>query len=400
MTTRTIMWFRRDLRLGDHPALLAAGADGAEVVPVFVVDPTFAASGSPRLAFLHDCLSALDASIRETTGVDLVIRNGDPTAVIPALAEEVGAGSVVVSRDYSPYGRERDAAVKDALAGGGRRLRGVGSPYAVDPGTVRKGDGDPYSVFTPFSKVWRRTGWEQPFDEPGGDVRWVGASASGIDSEPLPPRPDPGCAVPEAGERAALGRWTEFRDERLAAYDGQRDTPSITGTSQLSPDLKWGTVHPRTLLADLDASGDGPRGHTVFSSELAWRDFYADVLFQKPHTAWENLNTKYDDIELALHGEMKPVESASRALDGEALLFGLFGDGANDIIGLVVFYFDNRNIKSGQQFFDIGNGQSDILRLLFPVGLVLFVHVMAKGRPRQVKAYRNMSRLLFLQHIP
>ncbi|MEP1123803.1 MAG: deoxyribodipyrimidine photo-lyase [Ilumatobacter sp.] len=304
MVTRTIMWFRRDLRLGDHPALLAATADGAEVVPLFVVDPTFAEAGGPRLAHLHDCLRSLDRGLRDHGSPGLLIRHGDPTHVVPELAEEVGADSVVVSRDYSPYGRSRDAAVGAALTVGGRKLRGVGSPYAVDPGRVRKGDGTPYSVFTPFSKVWRRAGWDAPHPTIGDDVRW----AAGIPSDDLDERPSPDCDLPEAGEDAALERWRAFLDvtgagdgtmrSGVQAYDDLRDLPAVGGTSRLSPDLKWGTIHPRTLLADLDASGDGERGHTVFSSELAWRDFYADVLFQKPNTAWENLNPKYDHIEI------------------------------------------------------------------------------------------------------
>jgi len=307
------MWFRRDLRLGDNPAILAAAADGAEVVPVFVVDPAFDAAGAPRRAFLHDCLNSLDASLREASGVGLVVRNGDPTHVIPTIAEELGADSVVVSRDYAPYGRVRDAAVADALHGTGRSLRGVGSPYAVDPGTVRKGDGNPYAVFTPFSKVWRRTGWNGPHEPVGDDVRWVGAGDGRIDSDGLPDRPDPGCDLPDAGEAAAFDRWRRFLDSTGAAdgtmrsgvdaYDELRDRPALTGTSHLSPDLKWGTIHPRTLLADLDASGSGERGHTVFSSELAWRDFYADVLFHQPQTAWENLNPKLNAIELDSGGD-------------------------------------------------------------------------------------------------
>lgn len=302
------MWFRRDLRLDDNPALLAAGADGSEVVPVFVIDPTFGAAGVNRLAYLHDVLSSLDESIRSVSGVGLVIRHGDPTAIIPALAEEVGASSVVVSRDYSPYGRARDAAVAEALQGSERSLRGIGSPYAVPPGTVLKGDETPYAVFTPFSKVWRRTGWDSPAPTPADDVRWVGAGSAGIAAEPMFTRPAPGIDLPPAGERAALERWKRFVEgpdaaDRSArsgaeAYDDLRDRPALTGTSQLSPDLKWGTIHPRTLLAELDASGDGDRGHTVFSSELAWRDFYADVLFQNPESAWNNLNPKLDAIEL------------------------------------------------------------------------------------------------------
>jgi deoxyribodipyrimidine photo-lyase len=291
----TILWFRRDLRLGDHPALHAAASDGAAVLPVFVVDPAFDSAGAPRRAYLHDCLGALDRSIRDHGGPGLVIRHGDPTTIVPSLVNETSADSVVVSRDYSPYGRRRDAVVGESLASEGGKLRGVGSPYAVAPGTVRKGDGNPYAVFTPFSKVWRRTGWGGPHAGPSSDIRW----ASGVSSDALAARPDPGCELPVAGELAALDRWEDFVDRGgVADYDDMRDRPAVRGTSHLSPDLKWGTIHPRTMLADLDASGSGTKGETVFSSELAWRDFYADVLFQQPHTAWENLNPKLNDIEL------------------------------------------------------------------------------------------------------
>jgi deoxyribodipyrimidine photo-lyase len=290
--TRTIMWFRRDLRLADNPALLAAGADGAEVVPVFVRDPTFAESGAPRLASLHDALRSLDESIRDRGGHGLVVLDGDPSTEIPKLAADTGAETVFVARDYAPYGRRRDAAVKAALDDVGCHLKGVGSPYAVAPGTVTKDDGDPYAVFTPFSKVWRRTGWDAPADVPGGDFRWAALDA--IELAGFGERPDPGIELPEVGEAAAHDRWNDFLRGALDDYPDRRDLPAVAGTSQLSPALKWGVLHPRQLLADLDASGAGPTGHTVFSSELAWRDFYADVLFHQPRTAWENLNTKMD----------------------------------------------------------------------------------------------------------
>jgi len=290
------MWFRRDLRLADNPALVAAGSDGADVVPVFVVDPTFAASGAPRLAYLHDALGSLDASIRERSGSGLVIRYGDPCEVIPKLATEVDADTVFVARDYAPYGRRRDGAVRAALERDGRHLEGVGSPYAVAPGSVTKDDGSPYAVFTPFSKVWRRTGWDLPLDEPADDVRLVGGEAAGIASDSLGGRPEPGIQPAVAGEGPAHDLWAGFLPDGVDGYPEQRDLPGVAGTSRLSPALKWGTIHPRQLLADLDASGAGPKGHTVFSSELAWREFYADVLFRQPRTAWENLNPKMDSM--------------------------------------------------------------------------------------------------------
>lgn len=276
------MWFRRDLRLRDNPALAAACADG-EVAPLFVVDPAFDRAGPARRALLRECLTELDRA----TGGSLVVRSGDPVDEVAALADEIDARTVYVSKDFGPYGRRRDEAVADALRGADRRLRGVGTPYAVEPGSVRKDDGDPYSVFTPFSKRWAATGWEDPIDAPRSP-NWVTASSDG-----LPEGPDAAPDLPSASEENVIARWRRFRDSGLAAYDDRRDIPALDGTSRMSPFLKFGVVHPRQLLADLDARTPG---HAVFRSELAWRDFYADVLFQHPATAWEHLDRRFDRI--------------------------------------------------------------------------------------------------------
>ena len=298
------MWFRRDLRIGDLPALLAAGSDNQTVVPLFVIDPGFARAGAPRRALLHGILNDLDEQIRDRFGSRLLIRHGDPAVEVPAIAAAFDASTVYVSRDYAPYGRQRDTLVAAALAEQGRSLTGVGSPYAVDPGRVLKGDGTPYKVFTPFSKIWRQTGVEPPAPDPGDDMDWAPTSALDEYCHPLFDPPEPGCGLPSVGEAAALDRWASFLDAASAAdgtmrsgvsaYNDLRDQPALAGTSQLSPDLKWGTIHPRTLLADLDLSGPKDDGAMVFSSELAWRDFYADVLFTQPHTAWKNLNSRFD----------------------------------------------------------------------------------------------------------
>lgn len=300
------MWFRRDLRLGDLPALLSAGADGQEVVPLFVIDPRFDGAGAPRRALLHDLLLGLDAELEQRYGAGLLIRRGVPAVEVPAMAAAFDAETVYVSRDHTPYGRERDVAVSDALRDAGRTLRGVGSPYAVDPGRVLKGDGTPYKVFTPFSKVWRQVGVDGPAPEPDDDMRWAPRTAIDAQRQPIFERPEPGCDLPAVGEAAALDRWSAFLDATSAAdgtmrsgveaYNDLRDRPGLAGTSGLSVDLKWGTIHPRTLLADLDLSGPKGDGPVVFASELAWRDFYADVLASQPHTAWQNLNPRFDSM--------------------------------------------------------------------------------------------------------
>jgi len=153
-----VLWFRRDLRLADNEALCAAAAVG-DVVPLFVLDPRFlTTSGAPRLAFLFRNLRALN----ESMGGALVVRTGNPEEIIAQVCRESGAERVVCAKDFAPYGMQRDSAVASKLAIEGIDFQQVGSSYAVEPGVVRKGDGTPYAVFTPFSKIWIQHGWPAP----------------------------------------------------------------------------------------------------------------------------------------------------------------------------------------------------------------------------------------------
>ncbi|WNV76346.1 deoxyribodipyrimidine photo-lyase [Geodermatophilus sp. DSM 44513] len=279
-----LLWFRRDLRLGDHPALLeavAAAGRGGAVVPVFVFDPRlWGPAGLPRRQFLLDCLADLDGQ----AGGALVLRHGDPVRVLPDLAREVGAVSVHASADTGVYGRDRDAAVERAL--GDVPLVRTGSPYAVTPGRVTKSDGTPFRVFSPFARAWQQHGWRDPAPRPAS-VPW----ATGVPSEAPPEVPGlDGVVLPPAGEAAALDAWGRFRAERLEGYTTTRNTPGTDGTSRLSAYLKYGCVHPRTLLADL--AGVDSESADRFRNELAWRDFYADVLWHRPESAREPLDQR------------------------------------------------------------------------------------------------------------
>jgi deoxyribodipyrimidine photo-lyase len=143
-------------------------------------------------------------------------------------------------------------------------------------------------VFTPFSKIWLSNGWPIPFPQP--KVVWQGAPK--IHSDDLPIEPACAAALPPAGEHAAWTLWESFRDSALNGYADTRNNPDVNGTSQLSPYLRFGIVHPRSLLAEL---GDS-KSHAVFRSELCWREFYADVLFHQPRTVWENLQPKMNKM--------------------------------------------------------------------------------------------------------
>ena len=277
------MWFRRDLRLRDHPALREAASAGP-VLGLFVIDPGLWRSAGPaRRAWLAASLRSLDESIDGR----LCVRLGRPSSVVPRLAREVGAGQVHVTNDFTPYGRARDRAVVEALPEG---VEGVatGTPYAVAPGSVLNGSGQPYKVFTPFSRAWRSHGWDAPEPAPRG-VDWVSLGSDQRVAAMLDKALDEAPAgMPTPGEDAAQRRWKSFLDRDLDDYASMRDDPGADRTSRLSAYLKLGVVHPRQLLAD--TADKRSQGATTFESELAWRDFYADVLHTNPRSAWDDLN--------------------------------------------------------------------------------------------------------------
>ncbi|MCW5952051.1 MAG: deoxyribodipyrimidine photo-lyase [Propionibacteriaceae bacterium] len=279
--TVTLLWLRRDLRRHDHPAL-AAAVEAGGVLPVYVVDADeLAGVGRARLAWLAATLGAT----AESFDGRLCVRLGDPAEVLPALAREVGATAVQVTAETEPEGRARDDRVAEGLAETGVGWLSTGSPYAVTPGRVRNLAGRGYRVFTPFEKAWRAHGWPGPAgptvdpDSVRGPAlrQWIQPEASAVLQGWLTNCP---VRLPPAGEASALQAWREFRDERLDSYAEERDQADLRSTSRLSPYLALGVLHPRTLLADL--AGRRDPGATKFVSELAWREFYADVLWHHP----------------------------------------------------------------------------------------------------------------------
>lgn len=274
----SIMWFRRDLRLNDNPALLAALESGL-VVPLMVLNPAQLdnAGEFPKTRFL-----ASVAALNESLDGKLVIRHGNPIDVLPRVAQEVKADQVFASEDFTPFGKARDAAVARAL--GDVSLKFVGSPYAVSPGRVLKADGSQYRVFTPFFKAWQLHGWRPPAESPKLNLR-------DLESEPLPEFPKLEMAGP-IGELAAMRRFNEFLKSGLAGYDTDRDRPDLDGTSLLSPALRFGEVHPRTLLAKLGEE----KSHVRYRAEICWREFYADVLHHTPTATSQSIDTRFDQM--------------------------------------------------------------------------------------------------------
>ena len=277
---RSIFWFRRDLRLADNPALNAAIESSDEIVPVFILDENLINSaGTKRLAYLGQSLRELDKSLNQ----NLHVMVGDQVDVLKELMSRYGATEIHISEEFEPYGRARDARIEKA----GIKLIRTGSPYAVAPGRVRKpSDDTPYKVYTPFYRAWLEHGWRAPAPK----SKEIKCAKPGKSDRNFPDWKAPEAfIVPPAGEAAALLRWKEFKKKSLDLYDEQRNFAGIDGTSKLSHHLKFGEIHPRTLLADLNKT----KAHEVYRKEIAWREFYADVLFHNPHTDNDYYSPKF-----------------------------------------------------------------------------------------------------------
>jgi len=282
--TTSVLWLRRDLRLADAPALLAARDAADDVLPLFVLDDALRGpSGAPRLAFLYGCLRELT----ERTDGRLRVLTGRPEDVVPRVAREVGATGVHISSDHAPYGRGRDERVEAALD---VPLVATGSPYAVTPGQLRKDDGTPYKVYTPYARAWAVRGVRSAALTPRV-VRWTDGDQP---TDGVPDDPDLGdVQLPASGERAALERWAQFLAEQVPTYHERRNNPGVDGTSRLSVYLKYGCIHPRTLLAQLPPG----EGGDALRREVVFRDFYADVLHHHPDSARADLQSQMSALE-------------------------------------------------------------------------------------------------------
>ena len=278
-----IHWHRRDLRTTDNAGLAAATAD-SPVVPVFVFDDAVLDHAAPpRVAFMLDALDSLRAQYRDR-GSDLVIARGDPTAEIPRLAEAFGADGVTWGEAYSGLGIERDIAVRQALDDAGVEREAVTDSVLHRPGEITTNDGDPYSVFTYFGRKWHDREKDEPYDAPSPD------ELADVSGDPLPSVDDlgfedPRAEIPPAGTEPARALLDAFCEDDIYRYEGRRDYPADDCTSRLSAHLKFGTigireVYERTASAAA-AANDEERRESVeeFQSQLAWREFYTQVLF-------------------------------------------------------------------------------------------------------------------------
>jgi deoxyribodipyrimidine photo-lyase len=298
-----VHWFRCDLRLYDNTALHAAISDADAVVPVFIFDPRILEASevsANQVGFMLECLHALEKNIAAAGG-KLIFRHGPVLEEMREVLRESGAHALYYNRDYEPYARERDAGVEKLVRTLDVEVHSYKDNVIHEHDEVLKADGDPYGVFTPYSRVWRMKAKPALLRT----VKFKGSRGLKVPkSMPLPTAKKLGFEVeiklPPAGERAALDRLKEFTGGDLLRYADQRNLPALSATSQLSPHLRLGTLSPRSVFVAAEKAGqahpDARRSIDTFTGELIWRDFYKQILWHHPHVAQGCFRPQYDAL--------------------------------------------------------------------------------------------------------
>jgi len=314
MTEPVVLWWlRRDLRLDDNMALNAALTTGMKVLPVFILDPMLLKGerfSLPRLKFMLAGLAALRDELL-ALGSDLLVRRGDPLQVLPSLVSEFSATAVYANRDYSPYAIRRDQQMVAALA---VPLHWFDDAVLHAPAETLKGDRTPYVVYSPYKRLWLTLPKMSPLQEFNGNGKF--RNFSGVDIPTLPSLSDLGLpetiAVPKAGAQEAMRRLNQFTERAIFNYAVARndltanpfdDGASADVSSGLSPYFRFGMLSPRQayaaalearLVAPTTAAQDSV---DMWVSELAWREFYTQILYRFPHVYNTSFRAEYERVE-------------------------------------------------------------------------------------------------------
>ncbi len=293
MSQVRIIWFRRDLRLSDQAALAAAAEGGAPVIPVYVLDdetPKHRRIGGASRWWLHHSLASLARSLEEK-GSRLILRRGKADEVLARLVEETGAECIHALHHYEPWWRNVERSLAKRVT-----LHLHHGNYLAPPGSVTTGSGDPYKIYTPF---WRSLQERMPPPEPrprphtlNPPEAWP-ASDDLADWGLLPAKPDWAGGLRDMwtpGEQGARARLDDFAD-KASRYEGQRNLPSVEGTSFLSPHLHFGEISPAAVWHATSSAGGSV---ATFLGELGWRDYAQNIILQRPDYAGRNYREPFD----------------------------------------------------------------------------------------------------------
>lgn len=299
MESPAIIWFRRDLRLSDHPALNQAAA--FPIIPLFIWDDKNPDDlGGASQWWLHKSLCSLQKSLN-TYGLELILRRGDPLKILEELVTSHNVGSLYWSRCYEPYAIERDKKIKEFFKPF-IQVQSFNASLLTEPWTLKTQAGSPYQMFTPYWKALRILGnFDIPLCIPKNLKRYTGTILSD-DLEAWSLRPShPNWAqgfekewIP--GEEGAERKLSFFIKNLIQTYEKNRDFPDFQATSKLSPHLHWGEISPRQIWHSIMSSSLGTPSNDgwAFLSELAWREFSYYLLYHFPKLSQQPLRQSFE----------------------------------------------------------------------------------------------------------
>lgn len=305
MSRPSLVWFRKDLRLSDNPALAAAVSRRAPILCVFIKDETTEGAlpvGAAAAWWLHHSLTALSKSLSRIGG-NLIFEAGDPAAILKELCATQDVGAIFWNRCYEPEAIARDTALKAELKDADVTVESFNGALLREPWEVKTKAGGAYGVFTPFWKAECALGDpDRPVPAPETIDAVVAPSDTLDDWGLLPTAPDWSSGLSDAwtpGEAGARDRLADFLDDGVARYAEARDRPDIEGTSRLSPHLAFGEISAREIwhiARDRMRSGEAvsETGIWSFLRELGWRDFNHNLLFHNPALPTKNYSAKFD----------------------------------------------------------------------------------------------------------
>ena len=295
--TKTIVWLRQDLRLGDNPALFHACEKG-KIIPLFILDINDRELGGASKWWLHHSLSALQTKLG-----GLVLRRGDPLIILQSLLQKTGADGVYWNRGYEPHIIERDTEIKATLGADGFDIQSFNGSVVREPWELQTGSGGPYKVYTPFWKKNLAQGIPEPIDAPFIKLATLDNLSDNLEDWNLCPT-NPNWAKDweelwTPGETGATARLDAFLQEDVKGYGELRNRPDLPNISRLSPHIHFGEISPRQICQKANARksqiSDYAKDVDKFIAEVGWRDFANHLLFYFPEIPTKNWKPAFDD---------------------------------------------------------------------------------------------------------
>ena len=289
MSTVSIFWFRRDLRLDDNVGFLEALKGSHPVLPIFIFDKeilTELPQDDARVTFIYETLQKMRNELQEDHGSSLALFYGKPETVWKQLIKDYDIDTVYTNHDYEPYALERDEQIKKLLKKEDIDFKTYKDQAIFEKDEVVKGDGDPYVVYTPYKNKW-----QEIFDEDEHlKIHYTSQHIENLIQNSRLPNLD----LSDMGFKKSSIEIPEYdvTPTLIQNYEDTRNFPAQDGTSHLGPHLRFGTVSVRKMVKKAIAEKN-----TVFWSELIWREFFMQILYHYPKTVNNAFRSKYDRIE-------------------------------------------------------------------------------------------------------